>query len=65
LQPSQLPQAKDKGKEIMVEPEKPLKKKDQIAFDEEVARKLDVEEERIIRDKDEANIAVIEQWDEV
>nr|GFC95054.1 hypothetical protein [Tanacetum cinerariifolium] len=35
LQPSQLPQAKDKGKEIMVEPEKPLKKKDQIAFDEE------------------------------
>nr|GFA20855.1 hypothetical protein [Tanacetum cinerariifolium] len=27
LQPSQLPQAKDKGKGIMVEPEKPLKKK--------------------------------------
>nr|GEW91634.1 hypothetical protein [Tanacetum cinerariifolium] len=39
-QPSQLPQAKDKGKGIMVEPEKPLKKKDQIAFDEEVTRKL-------------------------
>nr|GEV03745.1 putative reverse transcriptase domain-containing protein [Tanacetum cinerariifolium] len=38
-QPSQLPQAKDKGKGIMVEPEKPLKKKDQIALDEEVARK--------------------------
>nr|GEV35188.1 ribonuclease H-like domain-containing protein [Tanacetum cinerariifolium] len=34
-QPSQLPQAKDKGKAIMVELEKPLKKKDQIAFDEE------------------------------
>nr|GEW40725.1 putative ribonuclease H-like domain-containing protein [Tanacetum cinerariifolium] len=33
--------AKDKGKGIMVEPEKPLKKKDQIAFDEEVARKPD------------------------
>nr|GFA64021.1 hypothetical protein [Tanacetum cinerariifolium] len=29
-------QAKDKGKGIMVEPEKPLKKKDQIAFDEKV-----------------------------
>nr|GEV06347.1 hypothetical protein [Tanacetum cinerariifolium] len=35
--------AKDKGKGIMVEPEKPLKKKDQIAFDEEVARKLEAE----------------------
>ncbi|GKG28273.1 hypothetical protein Tco_0406600 [Tanacetum coccineum] len=30
-QASQLPQAKDKGKGKMVEPEKPLKKKDQIA----------------------------------
>nr|GEV68160.1 hypothetical protein [Tanacetum cinerariifolium] len=71
-QPSQLPQAKDKGKGIMVEHEKPLKKKDQIAFDEEVTRKLDAqikakreEEERIEREKDEANIAMIEQWDEV
>nr|GFD02082.1 hypothetical protein [Tanacetum cinerariifolium] len=70
-QPSQLPQAKDKGKGIMVEPEKHLKKKDQIAFDEEVARKLEAqmkakmeEEERIAREKDEANIAVIEQLDE-
>ncbi|GKD49304.1 hypothetical protein Tco_1278280, partial [Tanacetum coccineum] len=32
---SQLPQAKEKGKGKMVEPEKPLKKKDQIALDEE------------------------------
>ncbi|GJU57175.1 hypothetical protein Tco_1234941 [Tanacetum coccineum] len=39
-QPSQLLQAKDKGKEKMVEPEKPLKKKDQIMFDKEVAQKL-------------------------
>ncbi|GJW45775.1 putative ribonuclease H-like domain-containing protein, partial [Tanacetum coccineum] len=37
---SQLPQAKDKGKEKMVEPEKPLKKKDQILIDEEIAQKL-------------------------
>ncbi|GJX30470.1 hypothetical protein Tco_0238549 [Tanacetum coccineum] len=56
LQASQLPQAKDKGKAKMVEPEKPLKKKDQIAMDEEVARNLEAqlqaeleEEERISR----------------
>ncbi|GKC60620.1 hypothetical protein Tco_1088218, partial [Tanacetum coccineum] len=40
---SQLPQAKDKGKAKMVEPEKPLKKKDQIAMDEEVTRNLEVQ----------------------
>ncbi|GJR50261.1 hypothetical protein Tco_1400782 [Tanacetum coccineum] len=34
-QPSQLPHAKDKSKAKMVEPEKPLKKKDQIMFDKE------------------------------
>ncbi|GJW57791.1 hypothetical protein Tco_0104522 [Tanacetum coccineum] len=33
-QASQLPQTKDKGKEKMVDPEKPLKKKDQMALDE-------------------------------
>nr|GFA78403.1 hypothetical protein [Tanacetum cinerariifolium] len=51
--------------------EKPLKKKDQIEFDEEVARKLEAQmkaemevEDRIAREKDEANIVVIEQWDE-
>nr|GEW21765.1 hypothetical protein [Tanacetum cinerariifolium] len=64
LQPSQLPQAKDQGKGIIVELEKPLKKKDQITSDEEVARKLEAhmkakieEEERLAREKDEANIA--------
>ncbi|GKC59482.1 hypothetical protein Tco_1087080 [Tanacetum coccineum] len=41
-QASQLPQAKDKGKAIlMVEPEIPLKKKDQVALDEEMARNLE------------------------
>nr|GFB20687.1 hypothetical protein [Tanacetum cinerariifolium] len=52
--------SKDKGKANMIELEKPLKKKDQIALDEEVARKLEVEirveikeEERIAREKDE------------
>nr|GFC55813.1 hypothetical protein [Tanacetum cinerariifolium] len=64
--------SKDKGKAKMIEPEKPLKKKDQIALDEEVARKLDAkmraemkDEERIGREKDKANRAVIEEWDDV
>nr|GEW04883.1 ribonuclease H-like domain, reverse transcriptase, RNA-dependent DNA polymerase [Tanacetum cinerariifolium] len=49
-------------------PDKPLKKKDQIALDEEVARKLEAEmkaemdeEETIAREKNEANIAMIEE----
>ncbi|GKA04948.1 hypothetical protein Tco_0684068 [Tanacetum coccineum] len=37
---SQTSQAKDKGKAKMIEPEKPLKKKDQILIDEEIAQKL-------------------------
>nr|GEV29366.1 hypothetical protein [Tanacetum cinerariifolium] len=64
-QPLQPPQAKDNGKGIMVEPEKPLKKRDQIALDEEVARKLEAkmkaemdEVERIAREKNEANRAL-------
>ncbi|GJW51840.1 hypothetical protein Tco_0093191, partial [Tanacetum coccineum] len=62
---------KDKGKGKMVEPEKPLKKKDQIALDEEMARNLEaqmqaelIEEERLARQKEEeANIVLIESWD--
>nr|GFB60907.1 hypothetical protein [Tanacetum cinerariifolium] len=49
-----------------------LRAKDQIALDEEVARKLEAEmkaemkeEERIVREKDEANKAVIDEWDDV
>nr|GEZ44769.1 hypothetical protein [Tanacetum cinerariifolium] len=56
--------SKDKGKAKMIEPEKPLKKKDQIALDEEVVRKLEAEmraeieeEERMAREKDKANRA--------
>ncbi|GJU74864.1 putative ribonuclease H-like domain-containing protein [Tanacetum coccineum] len=41
LQASQLPHDKDKGKAKMVKLEKPLKKKDKIAMDEEVARNLE------------------------
>ncbi|GJZ28434.1 hypothetical protein Tco_0573081 [Tanacetum coccineum] len=55
----------------MVEPEVPLKKKDQVALDEEMARNLEaqmqaelIEEERLARQKEEeANIALIESWD--
>ncbi|GJT62707.1 hypothetical protein Tco_1006240 [Tanacetum coccineum] len=69
-QPSQLPQPKDKGKAKMVEHEKPLKKKDQILIDEEIAQRLQEElqaeleeEERLARQKEkDANIA---KWDHV
>ncbi|GKC28930.1 integrase, catalytic region, zinc finger, CCHC-type containing protein [Tanacetum coccineum] len=65
-------QAKDKGKSIMVEPELPLKKKDQIALDAELTFKLHAEEqaelEKIQKERDaqeEANIAITEKWNEV
>ncbi|GJU06575.1 hypothetical protein Tco_1123005 [Tanacetum coccineum] len=60
--------SQDKGKGILVEPKKPLKKKDQLKFDAEIALKLQAEideEERIARAEeekiDEANIA----WDDI
>ncbi|GJV57266.1 hypothetical protein Tco_1458271 [Tanacetum coccineum] len=49
-----LQQSQDKGKEIMIETVKPMKKKDQISFDEEIALKLQAEfdeEERLTREK--------------
>ncbi|GJS16035.1 hypothetical protein Tco_0410507 [Tanacetum coccineum] len=42
-QTSQLPQVKDKGKAKLIEHEKPLKKKDQILVDEEIAQRLQEE----------------------
>ncbi|GJY49400.1 hypothetical protein Tco_0439356 [Tanacetum coccineum] len=52
--------AKDKGKGKMVKPKKPLKKKDQILVDEEIAQRLQEElqaeleeEERLARQKEE------------
>nr|GEU92670.1 hypothetical protein [Tanacetum cinerariifolium] len=67
----QSSKAKNKGKAKMIEPEKPLKRKDQIMIDEEVFRNLEAqtqaeleEEERLPRQKkEEANIALIESWD--
>ncbi|GJZ84750.1 hypothetical protein Tco_0650089 [Tanacetum coccineum] len=49
---SQLPQAKDKGKGKMVEPKKPLKKKDQIALDEELALRLHAKEQAELEKKE-------------
>ncbi|GJY13981.1 hypothetical protein Tco_0383290 [Tanacetum coccineum] len=57
--------ANDKGKAKMIEPEKPLKRKDQIMIDEEIAQKLQAqldaeleEEEKLVRQrKEDANIA--------
>ncbi|GKC18766.1 hypothetical protein Tco_1020916, partial [Tanacetum coccineum] len=63
--------SKDKGKGIMIEPEVPLKRKDQIALDEQIARdiqaKLDaelLEEQKLARkQEEETNIALIESWE--
>ncbi|GKC63838.1 putative ribonuclease H-like domain-containing protein, partial [Tanacetum coccineum] len=63
--------SKDKGKGIMIEPEVPLKGKDQIALDEQIARdiqaKLDaelIEKHNLVRKQEEkANIALIESWE--
>ncbi|GKD20426.1 hypothetical protein Tco_1222129 [Tanacetum coccineum] len=64
--------SQDKGKAISIEPMKPLKKKDQIRLDEDLALNLQAEfdeEERLAREKPEkekeANIALIETWDDI
>ncbi|GKB23228.1 hypothetical protein Tco_0862629 [Tanacetum coccineum] len=69
--PQQLP-SKDKGKGIMVEPEKPTKKKDQIRLHEELAFRLQAKEEeevRLTREKaekeQEANVALIKEWNDI
>ncbi|GKE85461.1 hypothetical protein Tco_1559203, partial [Tanacetum coccineum] len=57
--------SKDKGKGIMVEEPLKMKKKDQVLFDEQEAIRLQAqfdEEERIAREKEEANAALIVQW---
>ncbi|GJT81694.1 ribonuclease H-like domain-containing protein, partial [Tanacetum coccineum] len=61
--------SKHKGKGIMIEPKVPLKRKDQIALDEQIVRdiqaKLDaelIEEQKLARKQEEkANIALIEE----
>ncbi|GJW34242.1 hypothetical protein Tco_0054274 [Tanacetum coccineum] len=52
-------QSQDKGKGILIEPVMPMKKKDLIRLDEEVALKLQAEfdeEEGLVREKAEKNI---------
>nr|GEY40313.1 hypothetical protein [Tanacetum cinerariifolium] len=68
-QPSKV---QDESKEIMVEEPLKMKKKDQILFDEEVARKLQekiYEQERLVgeraRQKEEANSALIKTWEDI
>ncbi|GJU68770.1 hypothetical protein Tco_1255029 [Tanacetum coccineum] len=67
-QPSQV-KVQDKGKGILVEePVKSIKKKDQIRLDEELAFKLQAEkeeEERLAREKVEANVALIDEWNDI
>nr|GFB63148.1 hypothetical protein [Tanacetum cinerariifolium] len=50
--PAETQFAKDKGKGILVEDPKPMKKKDQIEMDAEYARKLQEEEESHVQAKD-------------
>ncbi|GKB59470.1 hypothetical protein Tco_0915656 [Tanacetum coccineum] len=65
-------QSHDKGKGILIEPVKLMNKKNQIRLDEETTLNLQVEfdeEERLAREKaekeEEANIALIETWDDI
>ncbi|GJZ10225.1 hypothetical protein Tco_0544984, partial [Tanacetum coccineum] len=67
---SQISQDKDKGKAKMIEPEKPLKKKDQFLIDEEIAQKLQdqinvelEEEEKLAKQREEDEN--ITEWDYV
>ncbi|GJY85282.1 putative ribonuclease H-like domain-containing protein [Tanacetum coccineum] len=56
----------DKGKGKMVEPEKPLKRKDQILLDEEEARRLQAiidEEAMIAKEGAEKEAKLVEDWD--
>ncbi|GKD99934.1 hypothetical protein Tco_1387918, partial [Tanacetum coccineum] len=56
--------SKDKGKGIMVEEPAKMKKKDQISFNKQEAKRLQAEfdeEERLAREKDEANVALTKE----
>nr|GFA44209.1 hypothetical protein [Tanacetum cinerariifolium] len=55
------PKAKDKGKGIMVEPEKPLKKKDQIALDEEAIIDADMQLAEQIQAQEREQLSIEER----
>ncbi|GJT95977.1 hypothetical protein Tco_1091495 [Tanacetum coccineum] len=64
----QASSSKDKGKGIMVEEPLKMKKKDQVLFDEQEAIRLQAqfdEEARIVREKEEANAALIAQCNDI
>ncbi|GJX52149.1 hypothetical protein Tco_0280518 [Tanacetum coccineum] len=68
-QPSHA-EVQDKGKGKMIEPKPvmPMKKDVQIMIDEEAAKNLQSEfdeEERLAREKDEANVALTEELDDI
>nr|GFD14814.1 hypothetical protein [Tanacetum cinerariifolium] len=56
--PAETPKLKDKGKGILIETSKPMKKKDQIELDAEYAKKL---HEEINKDHEEFNKDI--DWD--
>ncbi|GKE67998.1 hypothetical protein Tco_1522159, partial [Tanacetum coccineum] len=63
-QASQLPQAKDKVKAKMVKPEKPLKKKYQIALDEEQVELERMQKERVAQEE-ASRATIIEELDSI
>ncbi|GJW12997.1 putative ribonuclease H-like domain-containing protein [Tanacetum coccineum] len=66
-QPSQV-KVQDQGKGIMEEEPLKMNKKDQISFDEQEAIRLQAEfdeEERIAREKDEANVTLTDEWNDI
>ncbi|GJV40427.1 hypothetical protein Tco_1418867 [Tanacetum coccineum] len=63
-----LAKVQDKGKGIMVEEHLKMKKKDQVLFNKQEAIRLQAQfdkEARIEREKEEANAALIEQWNDI
>ncbi|GJZ36038.1 putative ribonuclease H-like domain-containing protein [Tanacetum coccineum] len=62
-------QSQDEGKGIMIEePVKPKQKDVQIMLDEEATKKLQAkfnEEERLSKDKNEANVVLTEEWNDI
>ncbi|GJR12010.1 hypothetical protein Tco_0794662 [Tanacetum coccineum] len=68
-QPSQV-KVKDKGKGKIIKPEpvKKFSKKNQLRLDKELDFKLQAEQEekeRLAREKDEANVALTEEWNDI
>ncbi|GJX77858.1 hypothetical protein Tco_0324669 [Tanacetum coccineum] len=63
-QPSQVKGqgSKDKGKEKMIEPKKPLKKKDQVLFDEQESIRLQAQFDEEAK---EVNVVLVAQWNDI